>query len=337
MATTNYGFTRPTVGASIDTWGTENESGWTELDAFLLNPEFLGRGGWAIGSNIASAATISIPTDGNRFLVTGTTGISGINTAFVGCEVTLEFQGACVLTHSASLVLPGAANITTVAGDIVKLQETATGVWEVTSWLRNSGVPIASLANDPAPTLSAAINTPEGYGFADANDVAILVAAAAVTTPVNYMEMINAAAAGNPGFNAVGSDTDVGFDFTPKGAGRLQEAGNNVLVNGVTDSLTKGYSATLYDHGTISSGTVTLDEADGPLQKITNNGAFILDPPSNDTSLVVDILNAAAAGAVTTSGFDKVDGAFSTTNTYRYRCYVSVVDSISQLIIHGMQ
>lgn len=76
---------------------------------------------WEQGSNIASAATISIG-EGGYFNVTGTTGISDIDfgTDKAGRFCVLRFAGACVLTHSATLFLNnGGSNITTAAGDIL--------------------------------------------------------------------------------------------------------------------------------------------------------------------------------------------------------------------------
>lgn len=75
---------------------------------------------WKMGSNIASAGTITVPDDGSKFHVTGTTTITDIDftTTTSGREVELIFDGALTLTHNATtLILPGGANITTAAGD----------------------------------------------------------------------------------------------------------------------------------------------------------------------------------------------------------------------------
>lgn len=72
------------------------------------------------GANIASAGTITVTDDGDFFHVTGTTTITDIDmtTDATGREFTLVFDGALTLTHNATtLILPGGANITTVAGD----------------------------------------------------------------------------------------------------------------------------------------------------------------------------------------------------------------------------
>ena len=77
---------------------------------------------WQRGTDLASASTLSLPAGGGGvFNVTGTTGITGISSAQGGRSIKLRFASACVLTHNgSSFILPGAANITTVAGDCLE-------------------------------------------------------------------------------------------------------------------------------------------------------------------------------------------------------------------------
>jgi len=68
-------------------------------------------------TDIASAATLDIGSQLTNFLrVTGTTGITSFGVNYNGPKF-LTFAGACLLTNSASLVLPGGANITTAFRD----------------------------------------------------------------------------------------------------------------------------------------------------------------------------------------------------------------------------
>lgn len=92
------------------------------------------------GSDIASASAITIPAPGNYFVVTGTTGITSITdtNSWYGREVTLKFSGALTITHSANLILPGAANITTVAGDVAKFVSESSGVWRCSEYTKYS-------------------------------------------------------------------------------------------------------------------------------------------------------------------------------------------------------
>ena len=87
------------------------------------------------GTDIASASSITIPASGNYFVVTGTTGITGISdtNSWYGREVVLKFSGALTITHSSSLILPGATNIITGAGDVLGFVSESSGVWRCSS------------------------------------------------------------------------------------------------------------------------------------------------------------------------------------------------------------
>jgi len=90
---------------------------------------------WAKGADVASASALTLGADGNYFDITGTTSITSITTIGVGTVVKLQFDGALTLTHHATdLILPGAANITTAAGDEAEFIEYATGDWRCTNY-----------------------------------------------------------------------------------------------------------------------------------------------------------------------------------------------------------
>ena len=100
------------------------------------------------GSDISSATSLSLGTDGNAFDVTGTTTITSIGTQGIGSHITLHFDGALTFTHhSTNLILPGAANITTAAGDIAVMYEYASADWRCVSYTTASLAP-AGVANN---------------------------------------------------------------------------------------------------------------------------------------------------------------------------------------------
>lgn len=82
-------------------------------------------------TDIASAATVDLGAAGaNNIRITGTTTITAFGTAMDGLERTVRFAGALTLTHNAtSLILPGAANITTAAGDTAIVKSLGGGNW----------------------------------------------------------------------------------------------------------------------------------------------------------------------------------------------------------------
>ncbi len=98
---------------------------------------------FAKGADVASGTALPLLTDGNYFDVTGTTTITSMNTSgVVGTVVKLHFDDALTLTHHATdLILPGAANITTAAGDEAEFVEYASGDWRCTSYQVASAVP----------------------------------------------------------------------------------------------------------------------------------------------------------------------------------------------------
>lgn len=114
----------------------------------LLNPApaslaantFTGVQRWAKGADVASASALTLGTDGNYFDITGTTTITSIGSLGVGTWVKLHFDGALTLTHHATdLVLAGAANITTAAGDEIEFVEYASGDWRMVGGVKADG------------------------------------------------------------------------------------------------------------------------------------------------------------------------------------------------------
>lgn len=101
---------------------------------------------WSKGADIASATALPILTDGNYFDVTGTTTVTSFNsTGVVGTVIKLHFDAALTLTHHATnLILPGAANITTAAGDEAEFVEYESGKYRCTVYTKASGQPIVS-------------------------------------------------------------------------------------------------------------------------------------------------------------------------------------------------
>ena len=97
------------------------------------------------GADIASAGTINLTTaTGNLVHVTGTTTITAI-TIPSGAERTVVFDGALTLTHHATtLILPGAVNITTAAGDSMRVRGDGSGNARVVGYTRASGVAVSA-------------------------------------------------------------------------------------------------------------------------------------------------------------------------------------------------
>ena len=112
----------------------------------------------------------------------------------------------------------------------------------------------------------------------------------------------------------------------------------DTLFADVADNLTAGFSTTVHDAGTKSSGTYTPDQDDGNIQKAVNGGAHTLAPTSDDCAVIIQYTNNASAGTITTSGFTLVDGDdISTTNGDDFFFYLTKANGFSLLTVKALQ
>lgn len=105
------------------------------------------------GADIASSTLTDIgAATGNYVTITGTTTITALGTAQAGAVRTCRFAAALTITHNAtSLILPGGANITTAAGDVITFRSEGGGNWRLASYayVPSAGVTItASVASN---------------------------------------------------------------------------------------------------------------------------------------------------------------------------------------------
>jgi hypothetical protein len=121
---------------------------------------------------VASAGTVDLGAQtGNFLIISGTTTITAFGTVSAGIWKVVRFSGALTLTHNGtSLILPGAANITTVAGDVACFVSEGSGNWRC-AWyqptdLRSLGAPASLLL----PTATSPSQTAEGSVVWDSND-----------------------------------------------------------------------------------------------------------------------------------------------------------------------
>ncbi|MFP0547870.1 hypothetical protein ACLDXX_04585 [Acinetobacter baumannii] len=88
---------------------------------------------------IASASTVDLTNaTGNFVHITGTTSIATINLV-QGASRRVVFDGILTLTSSASLILPGGANITTAVGDSAIFVGDASNIVRCVSYTRANG------------------------------------------------------------------------------------------------------------------------------------------------------------------------------------------------------
>jgi hypothetical protein len=101
---------------------------------------------WESGTDNADGATITLGEGGCFNLITSTTAITAFvfSTDKAGRRAVIRFNTARTLTHNAtSLILPTAANITTVAGDQCQIQSLGSGNFRINWYQRADGTPLA--------------------------------------------------------------------------------------------------------------------------------------------------------------------------------------------------
>lgn len=153
-----------TINAPGYAWSLETASGWyragagdfrysvSSVDIIKVTSaglEVLKALNLAVGANIASAATINLTTaTGNFVHITGTTAITAV-TLGSGMMRQVVFDGILTLTHHATNNnLPGAANITTAAGDRALYWSDGAVVYCV-NYQRADGTAVVAGASNP--------------------------------------------------------------------------------------------------------------------------------------------------------------------------------------------
>lgn len=117
------------------------------------------------GSTLTAAATVNLAlATGNFVHVSGTTTITSFGTVSAGARFIIYFEDAVVVTYNATtLIIPGAANITTAAGDCMMVISEGSGVWRVVGYFPGSGLPVGTVTavTASAPLSSSGGNAPD--------------------------------------------------------------------------------------------------------------------------------------------------------------------------------
>jgi hypothetical protein len=105
-------------------------------------------------ASLPSAATVDIGGQNSVAVeISGTTGITSFGTNYNGPRY-IRFSGVLILTNSATLALPGAANITTAAGDTcIAYPNLAGNGWNVVQYQRAANLHAAAGANSDITSL----------------------------------------------------------------------------------------------------------------------------------------------------------------------------------------
>lgn len=207
--------TLASISTNIDTTLT------TEMDGDFLvydtgtwkNRRYL----FSQGTDIASANTTDIGAANSDYVrITGTTTITSLGSTTVRHHIWVTFTGALILTHNAtSLILPGAANITTVAGDVAEFVRVSGSNWRCLNYTRADGTLVGVidntiLADMPGNTVKVRAASTSG----DPSDLSIgsnQVVGRGPTGDVSAITVVTPWVAYTPTFTGFGTASSVAF------------------------------------------------------------------------------------------------------------------------------
>jgi hypothetical protein len=113
----------------------------------------------AKSSDINSSAPDLSAATGNSVDITGTTTITAFGTVAAGTRMFLRFTGILTITYNGtSMILPGARDIKTEAGDTAIFESLGSGNWVCLAFLRSNGLGLGDVEIiniNTSPTLTA--------------------------------------------------------------------------------------------------------------------------------------------------------------------------------------
>ncbi|MBD1554755.1 hypothetical protein [Pseudomonas typographi] len=219
---------------------------------------------------LADSATPAIgAAASNNIVLNGTTTITGFDTIAAGATRLVKFAAARTLQYQAtSFILPGAANITTAAGDMALFRSLGSGYWECVFYQRADGTPLVSAAqrsgrnllinplfnvNQRAYTSGAATTAANQYTYdrwkVPTSGQSVSLSGVIATVPAGGLTQIIEGTNLEPGTNT--------YCVSWTGTATCQVNGTTV-ANGGTFSAAYGGSVTV----TFASGTLSLPKVE---------------------------------------------------------------------------
>lgn len=231
----------PTTLRGISTTASSNSPAGTDaigstLDDYLRSIQTVFRQYLASqGSAMTAASTVDLSTaDGYYITINGSTTITSFGTEQAGISYLLKFAATPVITYNAtSLILPGAANITAAAGDLMLVVSEGSGNWRCEMYQPATSTPVEKLPTTKGDILAAtASQTLARVGVG--TDGQVLTADAISTAGVKWATP-SGITLGTP--TASTSGTSIDFTGIPSGTKRITVMFVGVSTNGTSNLL----------------------------------------------------------------------------------------------------
>ncbi len=296
--------------------------------------------GLVVGAGTASVAITTAGLSGSLLLSQGTaakplfvssTGdvtyaASGAATIATAAVSYLKFQnvtGLSVVANASSAATVGAA-VSGTADQVLRINSAGTGLafGAINVAATGAVTGIVAVANGGSGTSELT-----AFGLVVGNGTsAAAIATAAATGLVLVAQGTGAAPRFGPlTLSAAGAVTGIvaiangGTNATTAAQGIINLTG--VALNTTGQAFTGGVVFTSFNLGTAAAATVTLVAGNPPLQRIIINGTATFVAPSSECEIDILVTIAAAAGAITFSGYSvgsNTGDAYATTNTQKF-------------------
>lgn len=269
-----------------------------------------------------SSTTLADTNDIMRHIMADVRTLAASDTIASATTTDIGTKDNTFLTVSGTTTITGLGTVSAGIWKVLIFDDALTFTHNATSLILPTGANITTAAGDVAVMLSLGSGNWRCLVFQRKSGNALAVTGALLAAN-NFSDIDNVTTAQQnlslePGVDVQAYDADT-------------------LKADTADVLTAGFATTPYNAGTKSTGTFTPDEANGNLQYAINGGAHTLAPMTNNGTVIIQYTNNASAGAVTTTGFTKVTGSFTTTNGDDFMCYLTVNNSKSHLTIVALQ
>jgi hypothetical protein len=226
---------------------------------------------------IASATTTDMSTVAGQYVtVTGITTVTGLGTIKAGWLKFLKFSGALILTHNAtSLILPGAANITTAAGDVAVMVSEGSGNWRCLDYQRAAGGSNFLVTTDNAlarfdGTSGQMQNS--AVTVSDNGEVTVSTSSGVPLLLDRTASSINAATQYRTTAGSVYSGNGSGTEFVIGNDPNISTTGRWLVVNGTTTSTAGAFTTTSTSNtGSYNGGAFSSTGASAGFRIINGN------------------------------------------------------------------